>query len=121
MTTASVQNKDGQFVQPDDDSFAAAAAYADWKTAPGFYQILTDQPGKTSWPITGASFILMYAKPDKPGNAAEVLKFFDWAYKNGKAMATELDYVPMPDPVVKIVEDTWRAQIKDGGAKPVWN
>ena len=121
MTTAAVQNKDGQFVQPDDDAFAAAAAYADWKAAPGFYQILTDQPGKTSWPITGASFILMYIKPDKPQNAAEVLKFFDWAYKNGKAMATELDYVPMPEPVTKVVEDAWRAQIKDGAGKPVWN
>jgi phosphate transport system substrate-binding protein len=121
MTTAAVQNKDGQFVQPDDETFAAAAAYADWKNAPGFYQILTDQPGKTSWPITGASFILMYAKADKPGNAGDVLKFFDWAYKNGKAMAAELDYVPMPDPVVKVVEDAWRAQIKDSTGKPVWN
>ena len=82
-----MQNKDGQFVQPDDDTFQAAAAYADWKNAPGFYQILTDQPGKTSWPITGASFILMHAKQDKPQNAAEVLKFFDWAFKNGQKMA----------------------------------
>ena len=95
--TRSVQNKDGQFVQPDDATFQAAAAYADWKNAPGFYQILTDQPGKTSWPITGASFILMHAKQDKPQNAAEVLKFFDWAFKNGQKMAEELDYVPMPD------------------------
>ncbi|MEO8752161.1 MAG: phosphate ABC transporter substrate-binding protein PstS [Casimicrobiaceae bacterium] len=121
MTTAAVQNRDGQFVQPDDDTFAAAAAFADWKTAPGFYQILTDQPGKTSWPITGASFILMHTKPEKPQTSADVLKFFDWAYKNGKAMATELDYVPMPDAVSKVVEDAWRAQIKDGAGKPVWN
>ena len=121
MTTAAVQNKEGQFVQPDDETFAAAAAYADWKTAPGFYQILTDQPGKTSWPITGASFILMHTNPDKPQNSAEVLKFFAWAYKNGKAMAAELDYVPMPDPVVKVAEDAWRAQIKDAAGKPVWN
>ena len=69
---------------------------ADWKNAPGFYQILTDQPGKTSWPITGASFILMHVKQDKPQNAAEVLKFFDWAFKNGQKMAEELDYVPLP-------------------------
>jgi len=108
-------------VQPDDETFGAAAAFADWKNAPGFYQILTDQPGKTSWPISGASFILMYAKPDKPQNTAEVLKFFAWAYKSGKAMATELDYVPMPDPVVKIVEDAWRAQIKDAPGKALWN
>ena len=121
MTTASVQNKDGQFVQPDDDSFAAAAAFADWKTAPGFYQILTDQPGKTSWPITGASFILMHTAQDKPQSAAEVLKFFNWAYKNGKTMATELDYVPMPDAVTRVVEDAWKGQIKDGSGKSVWN
>ena len=120
MTTAAVQNRDGQFVQPDDATFAAAAAYADWKTAPGFYQILTDQPGKTSWPITGASFILMHTTPEKPQNAADVLKFFDWAYRNGKAMAVELDYVPMPDAVSKIVQDAWRAQIKDGAGKAVW-
>ena len=121
MTTAAVQNKDGQFVQPDDETFGAAAAYADWKSAPGFYQILTDQPGKTSWPITGASFILMHVKPEKPQNSADVLKFFDWAYKNGKAMAAELDYVPMPDAVSKVVEEAWRAQIKDSAGKAVWN
>jgi phosphate transport system substrate-binding protein len=121
MITAAVQNKDGQFVQPDDDTFAAAAAFADWKTAPGFYQILTDQPGKTSWPITGASFILMHTKQDKPQNATDVLKFFEWAYKNGKAMATELDYVPMPDAVTKVVAEAWKAQLKDAAGKPVWN
>ena len=81
---------------------------------PGFYQILTNQPGKTSWPITGASFILMHAKQDKPQNAAEVLKFFDWAFKNGQKMADELDYVPMPDAVIKVIADAWKAQIKDG-------
>ncbi|MEP7327946.1 MAG: phosphate ABC transporter substrate-binding protein PstS [Betaproteobacteria bacterium] len=121
MISTSVQNKDGQFVQPDDDTFAAAAAFADWKSAPGFYQILTDQPGKNSWPITGASFILMHTKQDKPQIAADVLKFFDWAYKNGKAMATELDYVPMPEAVTRIVADAWKAQIKDGAGKAVWN
>ncbi|MEO8508223.1 MAG: phosphate ABC transporter substrate-binding protein PstS [Betaproteobacteria bacterium] len=121
MSTAAVQNKDGQFVQPDDDAFVAAAAFADWKSAPGFYQILTDQPGKASWPISGASFILMHTKQDKPQNAVEVLKFFNWAYRNGKAMATELDYVPMPDSVAKVVEDAWKAQIKDGAGKAVWN
>jgi phosphate transport system substrate-binding protein len=121
MISGAVQNKDGQFVQADDDTFAAAAAFADWKNAPGFYQVLTDQPGKTSWPITGASFILMHTKQDKPQNAAEVLKFFDWAYKNGKAMATELDYVPMPDAVTKVVADAWKTQLKDAAGKPVLN
>ena len=121
MTYTQVQNRDGQFVAPDDDTFQAAAAYADWKAAPGFYQILTDQPGKNSWPITGASFILMHAKQDKPQNAAEVLKFFDWALKNGQKMAAELDYVPMPDAVIKVVADAWKAQIKDGAGKAIWN
>jgi phosphate transport system substrate-binding protein len=121
MTYTQVQNRDGQFVAPDDDTFQAAAAYADWKAAPGFYQILTDQPGKNSWPITGASFILMHTKQDKPQNAAEVLKFFDWALKNGQKLASELDYVPMPDAVTKVVADAWKAQIKDGAGKAIWN
>ena len=120
MIYAQVKNRDGQFVSPDDDTFQAAAAYADWKNAPGFFQILTDQPGKTSWPITGASFILMQVKQDKPANATEVLKFFDWALKNGQAMAADLDYVPMPEAVIKVIADAWKAQIKDGAGKAVW-
>jgi phosphate transport system substrate-binding protein len=119
MAHASVQNKEGQFVQPDDDTFQAAAAYADWKAAPGFYQILTNAPGKTSWPITSASFILMQTKQDKPQNAAEVVKFFDWAFKNGQKMASELDYVPMPEGVVKLIADAWKVQLKDGSGKPI--
>jgi len=121
MTHGAVQNKEGHFVQPDDSTFQAAAGFADWKNAPGFYQILTDQPGKTSWPITGASFILMYVKQDKPENGLAVLKFFDWAFKNGDKTALELDYVPLPDGVVKIVEEAWRAQIKDASGKVLWN
>jgi phosphate transport system substrate-binding protein len=121
MTYTQVQNRDGQFVTPDDDTFQAAAAYADWKSAPGFYQILTDQPGKTSWPITGTSFILMQVRQDKPDSGAEVLKFFDWALKNGQKMAMELDYVPMPDAVVKVIADAWKAQIKDGAGKAIWH
>jgi phosphate transport system substrate-binding protein len=121
MTYTQVKNKDGLFISPDDETFQAAAAYADWKGAPGFFQILTDQPGKTSWPITGASFILLHTKQDKPENAAEVLKFFDWAMKNGQKMAAELDYVPMPDAVVKVIGDAWKAQIKDGSGKAIWN
>jgi phosphate transport system substrate-binding protein len=121
MAFASVQNKDGQFVAPDDTTFQAAAAYADWKAAPGFYQILTNQPGKTSWPITGASFILLHVKQDKPQNASEVLKFFDWAFKNGQKMADELDYVAMPESVTKVIAEAWKAQIKDTSGKPVWN
>jgi phosphate transport system substrate-binding protein len=121
MSYASVQNKDGQFVQPDDASFQAAAAGADWKNAPGFGAILTDQAGKASWPVTGASFILIHTKPDKPQNAAEVLKFFDWAFKNGQKMAEDLDYVPLPPPLVAQIEDTWKSQVKDTAGKLVWN
>jgi phosphate transport system substrate-binding protein len=121
MTHVAMKNKDGQFVQPDDATFQAAAAFANWKAEPGFYQILTEQPGKDSWPITGASFILVHAKPEKPQNVAEVLKFFDWALKNGQKMAAELDYVPMPDNVVKLIADDWKAQVKDGSGKPLWN
>jgi phosphate transport system substrate-binding protein len=121
MAHAAVQNREGQFVQPDDDTFQAAAAFADWKNAPGFYQILTDQPGKQSWPISGASFILMHQKQDKPASAVEVMKFFDWALKSGQKMASELDYVPMPDPVVKVITDAWKAQVKDASGKALWN
>jgi phosphate transport system substrate-binding protein len=121
MSHVAMRNKDGQFVQPDDDAFQAAAQYANWKAEPGFYQILTDQPGRTSWPITGASFILLHARADKPQNTTEVLKFFDWALKNGQKMAEELDYVPMPEAVVKLVNDEWRAQVKDASGKPLWN
>jgi len=121
MTHASVRNLDGQFVQPDDATFKAAAANADWKNAPGFYQILTDQPGRTAWPITGASFILMHVRQDKPQNAAEVLKFFDWSFRNGQKLAEELDYVPLPETVVTIVEDAWKKQIGDSAGKAVWH
>ncbi|MFO1306769.1 MAG: phosphate ABC transporter substrate-binding protein PstS [Burkholderiales bacterium] len=121
MSHVSLRNKDGQFVQPDDDTFQAAAAYADWKSQPGFYQILTEQPGKASWPVTGASFILVPAKSDKPANTAEVLKFFDWALRNGQKMAADLDYVPLPEGVVKIIADEWRAQVKDASGKALWN
>jgi phosphate transport system substrate-binding protein len=120
MTYALVQNKDGQYPQPNDDAFQAAAANAEWKNAPMFYQILTDQPGKTAWPITAASFILMHAKQDKPQNGAEVLRFFDWSFRNGQKMAEELDYVPLPDNVVKLVEAAWAAQVKDAGGKSIW-
>ncbi len=115
-----VKNRDGNFVQPDDDTFKAAAAGAAWDKTPGMAVLLTDQPGKTSWPITGASFILMHKNPADADKAKEVLKFFEWSYKNGGAMATELDYVAMPAPVIKLVQDTWKAQLKDGAGKAVW-
>lgn len=115
-----VKNRDGQFVQPDDDSFKAAAAGADWVKTPGMSVLLTDQPGKASWPITSASFIIMHKTQADAGRAKDVLKFFDWAYKNGGAMATELDYVPMPAPVIKLVNAAWKTQLKDSSGKAVW-
>ena len=99
-------------------TFRAAAASAQWDKAPGFYQILTDQPGKASWPITGASFILIHKVQDKPEVAREVLKFFDWAFRNGAGMADELDYVPMPDAVTNVIRGEWK-QLKDAAGKPV--
>ena len=121
MTYASVQNRDGLFVQPGDSTFQAAAANADWNNARGFYQILTDQPGKNAWPITSASFIVMHVKQDKPQNAVEVLKFFDWSFKHGQKLATGLDYVPLPDSVTKLVATAWSTEIKDAAGKPVWS
>jgi phosphate transport system substrate-binding protein len=120
MTYAQMQNQGGKFVKPDSESFQAAAANADWAKTPGFSLMLTDQPGAKSWPITGATFILVYKTQDKPENAQEVLKFFDWAYHHGGKMADELDYVPMPDAVVKLVEATWKNEIKDASGKAVW-
>ena len=121
MTYASVQNRDGQFVLADDATFQAAAANADWKNAPGFHQILTDQPGRNAWPITSASFILVHVKQDKPQNAVEVLKFFDWSFRNGQKLATDLDYVPLPESVTKLIADAWTKEIKDAAGRPVWN
>ncbi len=120
MAHALVRNKDGAYPPADDGTFQAAAAHADWKSAPGFYQILTDQPGKDSWPISGASFILMHTTQAKPQNAQEVLKFFDWSFKNGQKMAQELDYVPLPANVIALIEDAWKTRIKDATGQPVW-
>jgi phosphate transport system substrate-binding protein len=121
MSYAQLRNKEGNFVTPDDPRFQSAAAYAQWKAVDGFYQVLTEQPGKDSWPITGASFILIYKTQDKPASGQEVLKFFDWALKNGQKMAEELDYVPLPDNVVKLIAESWKSQIKDASGKPLWN
>lgn len=116
MNYANVQNSAGAFVKPDDESFKAAAAGADWNKS--FYQILTNQPGKDAWPISGATFILMHLKQDKPANATETLKFFNWAYANGGKSAAELDYVPMPTAVVAAIQKSW-GEIKDTSGKPI--
>jgi phosphate transport system substrate-binding protein len=118
LTYALMQNQGGKFVAPTDETFAAAAANADWKGAPGMRVILTNQPGDKAWPITGASYILMHVKQDKPENGREVLKFYDWAFKNGRKMAEELDYVPMPEGVVSTIHASWK-QITDASGKPV--
>lgn len=116
MTYAVMKNKDGVFVTPNDTSFAAAAAGADWNKS--FYQLITDQPGKNAWPISTATFILMHLKQDKPSNATEVFKFFTWAYKNGDQTAAALDYVPIPDNVIGSIEKSW-SKVTDGSGKPV--
>ncbi len=118
---AQLVNKDGKPVNPDAKSFQAAAAGADWANSPGYYVILTNQPGAASWPIAGATFILMHKQPKDAGSSAAALKFFDWAYKNGDKAAEELDYVPMPDSVVNLVEKTWADNIKDASGKPLFS
>lgn len=120
MAYGLVKNKDGNFVKPDSDTFKAAAAGAAWDKAPGMYLILTDQPGKDSWPISGATFILLHKVQDKPANAKEVLKFFDWAYANGDKLAEELDYVPMPEKVVAQIKQSWKTNLKDSAGKAIW-
>jgi phosphate transport system substrate-binding protein len=119
MTYAAMINKDGGRVQPNAESFKAAAANADWANAAGFYLILTNQPGARSWPIVGATFILVHAVPDDPAATAEALKFFSWAYKNGGKMAEELDYVPLPTTVVALIKKTWAKEIKGTDGKPL--
>ena len=116
MNYVQLQNADGGTVSPDDSAFKAAAAGADWNKS--FYQILTNQPGKDSWPITGATFLVMHKSQDKPAQAATALKFFDWAYKGGDKTASDLDYVPMPDAVKATILKSWDS-IKDTTGKTV--
>jgi len=121
MAAVAVRNKAGEYVMPNAESFKAAAAGADWSKAPGFYLILTDQAGKGAWPISGATFILMHKKQEKPDIAREVLKFFDWAYgAEGDKLAASLDYVPLPDSVVHQIKASWKQNLKDGSGKPVY-
>ncbi len=119
LTAGMMRNKAGKFVSPDDNSFKAAAAGAEWTKTPGMGVVLSEQPGDASWPVTGASFILIHKAQDKPAAGREVLKFFEWAFANGQKMADELDYVPMPDPVVKVIQAEWK-NIKDAAGKPVY-
>ena len=116
MTYALLRNKDGNFVGPGDVHFKAAAANAEWSKS--FYQVLTEQSGKDAWPITGATFIMMHKAQDKPAQAANTLKFFDWAYANGDQMATDLEYVALPDSVKQLVRKQW-GEVKDAAGKAV--
>jgi len=120
MNYTLLKNRDGAFVSPTMATFQAAAANADWSKAAGFYLLLTDQPGKDSWPITGATFVLMHKTQAKPEIAHAVLSFFDWAYHNGGKMAEDLAYVPMPANVGTMVEESWKS-VQGPDGKPVWD
>jgi phosphate transport system substrate-binding protein len=120
LTTVSMVNKEGKVVEPNSASFQAAAASAKWDKADGFYVILTQQPGAASWPIAGATFILIHKQPKDPAAASEALKFFAWAYAKGDKMAEELDYVPMPKNVAAEIEKVWATEIKDASGKPLY-
>ena len=115
-----LQNRDGLFVMPDDTTFQAAAANADWAKAQSFGEILTYQPGKTSWPITGAVFVLMQKKALKPAQSKEVFNFFEWSFKRGAKDAKTLDYVPMPANVVKLIQTSWKGGVVNSTGKSVW-
>src|SRR6202034_2572880 len=120
MAYTLLTNKAGAAVAPNADSFQAAAANADWVHSDGYYLILTDQAGAKSWPITGASFILLYKQPGDAASVNEALKFFAWAYKDGASMAAELDYVPLPAPLIAQVKKTWPSESTSAG-HPVWS
>jgi phosphate transport system substrate-binding protein len=117
LTTVDMINKDGKAVAPNSAAFQAAAASANWQKSDGFYVILTDQPGATSWPIAGATFILIHKQPKDPASAAAALRFFAWAFAKGDKMAEELDYVPMPKTVVTEIQKVWATEIKDASGK----
>ena len=120
LTYAKMLNHAGKVVAPTAESFLAAAASADWANAQDFRVIITDAPGEKSWPVAGSTFILMQTVPTDIASSSEALKFFDWGYKNGKQMAADLDYVPMPDNVVALIEKTWKDKIKSSDGKPVY-
>src|SRR5574341_472255 len=113
LAFAKMTNKDGKVVAPTAASFTAAAASANWEGTPGFGVILTNEPGAGSWPIAGATFILMHKRPQDPAASAEALKFFNWAFAKGGKMAEDLDYVPMPGKVDGAIQKVWATEIKD--------
>jgi len=120
LSWVQMQNRAGQFVQPSQESFAAAATYADWASTPGMGVVLTDAPGAQSWPVTAASFILVHQDQRRPQAGRAVLAFFDWAFKNGAQAARDLDYVPLPDAVVAHITTAWQTQIKTTEGAAIW-
>lgn len=120
MNTVQMKNREGQFVRADDSSFKAAAADAQWDKAPGFYKILTNEAGKATWPISGASFVLMHKVQERPLTGTEVLRFFNWGYQNGDAIAAKLDYVPLPGNVISLIQAAWKTQIKGSDGETLW-
>ncbi len=120
MNTVQMKNRDGQFVKADDSSFKAAATGAEWEKAPNFYKILTNEAGRATWPISGASFVLMHKVQERPLTGAEVLKFFHWAYQYGGSIATKLDYVPLPSHLLALIQSAWKNQIKDSSGDALW-
>jgi phosphate transport system substrate-binding protein len=120
MAYTLMKNRDGGIVKPEDKTFKAAAAGADWKNAPGFGVIVTNQPGKDSWPITGATFILLHKTQADAAKAKQVLDFFNWCYTKGAPMTTDLDYVAIPASVVSLIEAAWKSQLKDASGKAIW-
>ena len=121
LTHTNMINKAGKTVAPSSATFQAAAANADWKSQPGYGVILANQPGDQSWPMTAATWILIYKKPQDMAATAEALKFFAWSYAKGDKMAEELDYVPMPSNVVSDIQKMWSAEIKDAAGKPLFS
>ena len=120
MSFVDLQTRAGQFIAPTEGAFAEAASHGDWAHAPGYYLLLLDQPGGNSWPITGATFILMYKTQANPATGGDVLKFFDWAYKNGDGQAKALSYVPLPEPVKMQIRKSWVANVKAPNGQPVY-
>jgi phosphate transport system substrate-binding protein len=120
MSYAKLINKDGKIVAPTADAFMAAAANANWEGTPGFGVVLTNEAGVNTWPLAGATFILVHKQPSKPADVAEALKFFAWAYAKGDQMALDLDYVPMPDRTVAAIQKVWATEVKDASGKPLF-
>jgi phosphate transport system substrate-binding protein len=119
LAYVSLKNRDGEFVTPSRQAFQSAVANANWTAAPAFRALLVDQPGKETWPITGATFALIYKQQQRRLTALEMLRFFDWSYRTGAKLADELEYVSIPNDVVQMIESAW-AEVTDAQGQPAW-